>query len=127
MALSTTTDRVESQVREIQTQLGSEQFKPSEFEQSDPFTCRDGANQLTGEYSREVSFTVEFTGDPQPLSDAVTRLMKDAGATLDGDEGANRSSVRWDLGGDYYELIYQLDSVGDLATFTGYPECGLDN
>jgi hypothetical protein len=123
MALSTTTDRVERQVRDIQTQLGSEQYEPSDVEQSDPFTCRDWNNELTGEFSREVGFTVEFTGDPQPLSDAVSRLMKDAGATLDGNEGADRSTVRWILEGDYYDLMYQLDSVGDLATFTGITEC----
>jgi hypothetical protein len=50
--------------------------------------------------------------------------MEDAGATLDGNEGADRSTVRWVLGGDYYQLMYQLASVGDLANFTGITECG---
>ena len=124
MDLSTATDRVERQVRDVQAQLASEQYKPSDVEQSEPFTCRSESNELTGEFSREVSFTVAFSGNPQPLSDAVTRLMEEAGATLDGNAGADRSSVRWVLGGDYYELIYQLPSVGDLATFTGITECG---
>jgi hypothetical protein len=124
MDLSTATDRVERQVRDVQAQLTSEQYTPSDIEQSEPFDCLSELGELTGESSREVSFTVAFTGDPQPLSDAVTRLMKDAGATLDGNEGADRSTVRWVLGGDYYQLMYQLASVGDLANFTGITECG---
>ena len=124
MDLSTATDRVERQVRDVQAQLASEQYKSSDVEQSEPFDCRSESNELTGESSREVGFAVAFTGDPQPLSDAVTRLMEDAGATLDGNEGVDRSSVRWVLGGDYYELIFQLPSVGDLANFTGITECG---
>jgi hypothetical protein len=124
MALSTTTDRVERQVRDIQAQLGSEQYKPSDVEQSETFDCLSEFGELTGESSREVGFTVAFTGDPQPLSDAVSRLMKDAGATLGGNEGGDRASVGWVLEGDYYQLIYQLASVGDLATFTGITECG---
>lgn len=124
MDLSGATDRVERQVRDVQMQLASEPYKPSEVEQSEPFDCRSESNELTGESSREVGFTVAFTGDPQPLSDAVMQLMEDAGATLVGDEGADRSSVRWVLGGDSYELIYQLPSAGDLATFTGITQCG---
>ena len=124
MDLSTATDRVERQVRDVQAQLASEQYKSSDVEQSEPFDCRSESNELTGESSREVGFAVAFTGDPQPLSDAVTRLMEDAGATLDGNEGVDRSSVRWVLGGDYYELIFQRPSVGDLANFTGITECG---